>query len=139
MVKYVGTFQNFSGGLLTGSWMLLHFLGAVRVLSSEFTEACFPGIGPSVPLPYEQFPPSFEPYPGADEPNAVILGMRTGPKQGVLRREYPGDHENIATTESVPPGFLSIDTTGPGLRHKSGQHRTIRRQDLSLQSHEDVW
>lgn len=103
---------DFLGGVLTGSWMMLEFLQNVKVLSSEFSEDCFRTVKPAVPVPTETFPASFEPHPSKGEVNAVVVGVKTSSKAGVLRRVYPGDDEHVTDGETgFPPALLS---TGDG-------------------------
>jgi hypothetical protein len=109
--KGIGAGADFAGGMISGSWIMLGFLGSIRVLSSVPSD-CYTCIRPSVPVPSEQFPASIEPYPKRDEVGAIVRGLTIGPKQGLLVREYPGEEEQAATTECVPPGFLSTDSQG---------------------------
>lgn len=112
IVKGIGAFSNFTGQVLGASSTFLTFLQSAQVLSSDFSEACFSTPGPATPVPTEQFPPTFEPYPGDDEPSAIIRELRAG-KDGFLQREYPGEDAHVsAFSAGYPPGFVSSDRKG---------------------------
>lgn len=113
IVKGVGAYSNFAGQIIGASSTFITFIQSAQVLMGDFSEACFSTPGPAVPTPSEQFPPTFEPYPGNDEPSAIIRELRSGPKQGFLQREYPGEDAQIASLDAgFPPGFVSSDRHG---------------------------
>lgn len=109
LLNSAGFFMGVSSGLMT-------FVQSVQVLSSDFSPSCFTTPG-SNRVALGVFPPSFEPYPGLDDPNAILVGRKdpnsTNPRipNGLLVREYPGTDANIASADAgFPAGFVSIDS-----------------------------
>lgn len=111
--KAIGRGGELGGAVVGASQTLLTFLENVRVLSSEFSEACFTRTAATIPVPTEKFPPSFEPHPNGEEVSAIVREVRTGAKQGFLQREYPGDDAVVSPADAgFPPAFLTIDGRG---------------------------
>jgi hypothetical protein len=111
--KGIGTGADVAGSVVGGAQTLLEFLESVRVLSSDFSPTCFTTVRPTIPVPTEPFPPSFEPHPVGSEVNTVVRELRTGPRTGFLQREYPGDDANVSPADAgFPPAFLAIDGRG---------------------------
>jgi hypothetical protein len=109
--KSTGTFLNFGGQAIAGSSAILVYLQSIQILSSDFSPDCFTTGGPSLPPP-SNFPPTFEPFPGFEEPSAVIREAvdPNNPKGGFLTREYPADDDNTDSADAAfPPGFIGVD------------------------------
>jgi len=108
----IGGTVGVGGEILGNASTLVTLIDSIKVLGSEFSEACF-ATGSAATAPNELFPPPIEAYPRFEQSNAVIRAEKTGAKTGAFVVSYPGVHHvHMAADTGFPPGPFTTDDQG---------------------------